>query len=113
MDFSQFMSQQGLYIAAGLYVLGMIIKKMTVIPDWVIPWILIAGGIAASCLSIEGGFTIENIIQGIFSAGAAVLTNQTIKQTRSRKPGDAFLSNKGYNEPQEGIEIQEDGSEKE
>lgn len=113
MEFSQFMTQQGIYIAAGLYVLGAIIKKTTFVPDWVIPWVLIACGIAASCLSIDGGFTIENIIQGIFSAGTAVLANQAVKQTISREPGEAFLSSKGYNEPQEGVELQDNGSKEE
>jgi|GEM_PF-633455 len=108
MDFTQFIVQQGLYIAAGLYVLGLIIKNVPFIPDWVIPWILIGGGIAAAGLSMEGGFTIHNIIQGIFAAGAAVLTNQTYKQSSQREPGKIYMNNVGYNVPQEGVEIQDE-----
>ena len=104
MDFSQFMVQQGLYIAAGLYVLGTLIKNTPFLPDWVIPWILIACGIVAAGFSMDGGFTMKNIVQGIFAAGAATLTNQTWKQSTKREPGTVYLNNVGYNIPQEGVE---------
>lgn len=111
MDFTQFIVQQGLYIAAGLYVLGMLIKKVPFIPDWLIPWILIACGITATGLSMEGGFSIQNIFQGIFAAGAAVLVNQTYKQSSKREPGLSYMNRVGYNAPQEGIEITGEGDE--
>lgn len=107
MDFSQFIVQQGLYIAAGLYVLGVFFKNTPAIPDWVIPWILIACGIIAAGISMEGGFTFQNIIQGVFAAGAATLTNQAWKQTIKREPGTMFLNHTGYNLPQEGEELSE------
>lgn len=107
MDFSQFIVQQGIYIAAGLYVLGVLIKNTPVIPDWVIPWILIACGIIAAGFSMEGGFTIQNIIQGVFAAGAATLTNQAWKQSIKREPGTMFLNHTGYNLPQEGVALPE------
>jgi hypothetical protein len=110
-DFTQFLVQQGVFIAAGLYVLGSIIKRAPFVPDWLIPWILLICGPIAACLSMEGGFIVENVFQGIFVAGAAVLTNQVWKQTRAQEPGKNYLNNVGYNEPQEGITLNESGNE--
>ncbi len=109
MEFTQLIAKQGLYIAAGLYVLGLIIKNVPMIPDWVITWILIACGIVAAGFSMEGGFSVENVIQGVFAAGAAVLTNQTFKQSSKREPGKTYMNHFGYNIPQEGVEIKNEG----
>jgi hypothetical protein len=87
MDFMQFIIQEGLIIAAGLYVIGVIIKGIPNIPNWIIPFVLVALGVLAAGFSMEGGFTIANILQGIFAAGAAVLVNQGIKQV-SERDGD-------------------------
>jgi hypothetical protein len=87
MDFMQFIIQEGLIIAAGLYVIGVIIKGIPNIPNWIIPFVLVALGVLAAGFSMDGGFTIANILQGIFAAGAAVLVNQGIKQA-SERDGD-------------------------
>lgn len=110
-DFTQFMVQQGIFIAAGLYVLGAFIKRAPFVPDWLIPWILVLCGPIAACLSMEGGFTVYNVFQGIFAAGAAVLTNQVWKQTREQEPGKNYMNNVGYNEPQEGVKLSDGTSE--
>lgn len=88
MDFMQFIIQEGLIIAAGLYVIGMIIKGIPKIPDWLIPFVLVALGVVAAGFSMDGGFTIGNIIQGVFAAGAAVLVNQGIKQAAKHNEDD-------------------------
>lgn len=110
-DFTQFMVQQGIFIAAGLYVLGAIIKRAPFVPNWLIPWILLVCGPIAAGLSMEGGFTVNNIFQGIFAAGAAVLTNQVWKQTLEQEPGKDYMNNIGYNEPQEGVKLSGGGTE--
>jgi len=58
---------------------------------------------------MEGGFSIENVIQGVFAADAAVLTNQTFKQSSKREPGKTYMNHFGYNIPQEGVEIMNEG----
>jgi len=88
MDFSSLLVEQGVIIAAALYVVGMIIKKIPHIPNWLIPVILTVLGILAACLSMSEGLTVNNICQGIFAAGAAVLTNQTVKQIKGRNNTD-------------------------
>lgn len=85
MDFISLLVDQGIAISAALYVTGMIIKKIPHIPNWSIPGILTVLGILAAVFSMDGGFTVHNICQGIFAAGAAVLTNQTIKQVKNCK----------------------------
>lgn len=110
-DFTQFLVQQGVFIAAGLYVIGAIIKRASFVPNWVIPWILLVCGPIAAGFSMPGGFTVENIFQGIFAAGAAVLTNQVWKQTKEQEPGKDYLNNVGYNEPQEGVELSDEDTE--
>ncbi len=85
MDFMSFIVEQGLVIAAALYVVGEIFKRIPQFPDWLIPVMLMVLGILAAGFSLNGGFHVENIMQGVFAAGAAVLANQTIKQVSKRE----------------------------
>lgn len=82
MDFVGLLVDKGVGIAAALYVVGMIIKKIPHVPNWLIPIILTVLGILAAGFSMSGGFSIHNICQGVFATGAAVLTNQTVKQIK-------------------------------
>lgn len=100
MDFVTLMVEGGVFIAAGLYVVGLMLKKTPIVPDWVIPWALAGLGIVAAGFSMEGGFTVENILQGLFACGAAVWGNQAYKQTTLREPGEKFMNLFGSNEDQ-------------
>lgn len=81
----QFLSENMYVAAVALYIIGVIIKKIPQIPDWVIPFVLCALGILAGVLLI--GVPAGNVdgyvngsIQGVLAAGAAVLINQGYKQ---------------------------------
>lgn len=66
-----------------LYFLGFIMKRTEQLPDWLIPWLIIALGILFAVLLV--GLTPEGILQGILIAGATVLTHQLYKQTTERE----------------------------
>lgn len=109
MDFMKFLVEQGVIIAAGLYVFGVFLKKAPFMPDWLIPFILTVLGVAAAGFSMEGGFTVNNILQGIFAAGAAVLANQMHKQAATQDVGDGF-ADIAEQRPGEDEETDESGS---
>lgn len=77
MDFMKFIVEQALILIPVLYVLGMFLKASKV-PDNFIPLVLLAIGIVLAFLLI--GFTVQAFIQGVLVAGAAVFSNQIIKQ---------------------------------
>ena len=94
MDFSTFIFEQALILIPALYVLGMILKEWNVISDNWIPTILLVVGIAGALaiMGVSGSSTPEEItqgvVQGILVTGAAVYTNQLIKQYRKTIPDD-------------------------
>lgn len=87
MDYTQFIKAELLVLVPVLYVLGMVLKKAEQIKDNYIPFILTGVGLAMSCLYVLGteGVTAVSIFtavaQGVLCTGAAVLTNQYIKQS--------------------------------
>lgn len=99
MDFTRFLIQQGIIIAAVLYIIGTFLKRTPFVPDWLIPYILTVLGAVAAGFTMAGGFTAENIFQGIFAAGAAVLTDQMQKQASLKSVGDAFAAVAAKSEP--------------
>lgn len=90
MDFMNYITQSGLIIAAGLFVVGLLIKPASFIPDWLIPELLLVLGILAAGFSMDGGFTVTNILQGVFATGAAVLVNQVGKQVVTQDVGTKY-----------------------
>lgn len=64
-----------------LYVVGLFIKKIPKVPDWIIPIALLILSVIAAPLIV--GFTVYGFIQGVLCAGAAVFGNQIFKQTVS------------------------------
>ena len=78
---SQFLSENMYIVAAALYVLGIFLKAVPRIPNWVIPFALTAVGIGFGVLLIgaPGG-----VLQGILAAGLAVLVNQGYKQVKEQ-----------------------------
>lgn len=83
MDILQFINNGALILVPILYVIGMLIKGIPQIKDWLIPFILLAFGIIGAIALL--GFSLASIFQGILVSGAAVYTNQLIKQGIERK----------------------------
>lgn len=79
MEYTQFITEKGLVLIAVVYVLGMVLKGTKKIPDAAIPIILLPIGILLSMWSFGKGP--DAVIQGVLITGAAVYTNQLIKQT--------------------------------
>lgn len=65
-----------------LYIIGMFLKKIPKLADWLIPWILLGLGMLGGFFLAE--MSIKGIIQGILVAGASVFTNQLYKQTKKK-----------------------------
>ncbi|MCY6372476.1 phage holin family protein [Clostridium ganghwense] len=83
MDLMKYVTEQALILIPVLYVLGIIIKNIPNIPDWVIPWIILMVSIVLSVLILE--INVQAVIQGILVAGVTVLSNQLVKQTTKKK----------------------------
>lgn len=79
MDFAKYITQNALILVPALYIIGMIVKNTEEIKDKYIPVILLVLGIAGT-IGIMG-FSVNSIIQGVLVTGAAVYTNQLIKQS--------------------------------
>lgn len=79
MDFQNYISDQALILIPVIYILGLFLKKSTVVKDKYIPLILLFFGIALSLLLV--GLNVQGVIQGILVSGTAVFANQIIKQS--------------------------------
>lgn len=77
---------QALILIPALYVLGIMLKQSGKIKDWTIPFILLPLGIVGA-ISLMG-LNANAIIQGILTTGAAVLSNQLIKQSIDKREQD-------------------------
>ncbi len=62
-----------------LYIIGVFLKKIPKLADWIIPWILLGLGIIGAFFL--AGMSFDGILQGILIAGVTVLANQLYKQT--------------------------------
>ena len=78
---TSFLAENMYIVAAALYVLGVFLKAIPKIPNWVIPFVLTAAGVAFGLLIIGGP---DGVLQGILAAGLAVLVNQGYKQIRDQ-----------------------------
>lgn len=83
MDFTQYIAQNALILVPVLYIIGMIIKNTEEIKDKYIPIILLVLGILGAVGIM--GVSVDSIIQGILVTGAAVYTNQLIKQSSQKE----------------------------
>lgn len=82
MDFMKFITEQALILVPALYVIGLILKNSSV-KDKFIPIVLLILGIGGSIALI--GLSAQAIIQGILVTGAAVFSNQLIKQVQKEE----------------------------
>ncbi|GAA0122171.1 MAG: phage holin family protein [Clostridium argentinense] len=83
MDIMSFITEKALVLIPVLYIIGMMLKNTSKIPDWTIPWILLIVGIVCSVGLL--GFNMEAIIQGVLVTGTTVYTNQLFKQSTVKK----------------------------
>lgn len=83
MEIMEYIVSGALILIPVLNVIGMIVKKIKVIPDEFIPLILLVFGVAG-CFGILG-FSAASAVQGVLVTGAAVYGNQVIKQLKSVK----------------------------
>lgn len=74
-----YMVEQALILLPVLWIIGAVIKHTPLIPDWLIPYILLAFGAAGGLLAVSAD--ISGAVQGILAAGLAVLGHQLVKQT--------------------------------
>ena len=77
MDFMNFILDQALILIPVLYLIGSFLKISNV-DDKYIPLTLLVISVILAMLMI--GFTVDGFIQGVLVAGAAVFTNQLVKQ---------------------------------
>lgn len=83
MEFVKFIIENALILVPALYVIGLILKGTEKIGDKYIPVILLVFGIAGAVALL--GFNINAVIQGILVTGAAVYTNQLLKQVNKNQ----------------------------
>lgn len=83
MEFINYITESALILIPVIFIIGTILKGTEKVSDKYIPIILLPIGIILSMLLI--GFNIEGLIQGILVNGAAVYTNQLIKQSNKQE----------------------------
>lgn len=80
MDFTKYLVENALVLVPVLYIIGLILKGLQMIPDKYIPVILLIIGILMACLLL--GFNVQAIIQGILVVGVTVYANQLLTQLK-------------------------------
>ena len=80
MDFLSYITENALILIPVLVVIGQIIKNIQLIDNKWIPLILLPLGVAGAMAL--GGWTVDAAIQGVLVAGAAVYSNQIVKQMK-------------------------------
>ena len=82
MDFMNYIAENALVLIPVIYIVGMFLKELEGVSDKYIPFVLMFVSIAFSVAML--GLNVDSIIQGILIAGATVLSNQLIKQSKKR-----------------------------
>lgn len=85
MEILDFIIDEGLIMIPVLYVLAEFIKGTEVMKNKYIPILLLAISIILTPLVLKTGYNADNIVQAILVAGATVLGNQLLKQSRSEE----------------------------
>ena len=81
MDILSYITEHALILIPVLVVIGQIIKNIQVIDNKWIPLILLPLGVVGAMAL--GGWTVDATIQGVLVTGAAVYSNQIVKQLKS------------------------------
>lgn len=80
MDFFSYITEHALILIPVLVVIGQIIKNIQVIENKWIPLILLPLGVVGAMAL--GGWTVDAAVQGVLVTGAAVYSNQIVKQMK-------------------------------
>ncbi|NFH90901.1 holin [Clostridium botulinum] len=83
MEFINYITESALILIPVVFIIGAVLKGTERVSDKYIPIILLPIGVVLAMLLI--GFNIEGFIQGILVTGAAVYTNQLIKQSNKQE----------------------------
>ena len=84
LEISQYILPEVAIVVVALWVLGYFLKSTPLLPNWLIGWILMAAGIAAtSAIMLE--ISIHSVIQGVLTSWIAVGGHQLFKQTTEKK----------------------------
>ena len=83
MDFISYITENALILIPVLVIIGQIVKGIEKLDNKWIPLILLPLGIVGAMAL--GGWTVEGAIQGVLVAGAAVYSNQIVKQLKVEK----------------------------
>lgn len=78
MEILNLITENALIFIPVIYIIGMMLKGLEKVQDKFIPLILLPIGVALAMLSM--GLCVEAFIQGVLVVGAAVYTNQLVKQ---------------------------------
>ena len=78
MDFLKYITENAIILVPVLYIIGNILKGTELLKDKYIPVVLTPIGIAFSIAII--GVNAQAVVQGILVTGAAVYSNQLLKQ---------------------------------
>ena len=81
MDILKYIVAEGLVMVPVLFVIGEIVKGTELLVNKWIPLVLLGTSLIMTPL-VLGGYTANNLVQAILLAGAAVYSDQIIKQTR-------------------------------
>lgn len=79
MNLTDYIIKDAYILIPALYVIGLFIKSIPFIADWLIPWILLVLGVVGGFFL--AGMNLNGILQGVSVAGIAVFGNQLYKQT--------------------------------
>ena len=83
---TEFVSQGTAALIPALWIPGAALKATPKVPDWLIPYLLTAAGMAlAAALGAASAPLVENLLRGILAAGLAVYGDQLAKQARERE----------------------------
>jgi hypothetical protein len=92
MDLMSYIVNQAYILIPVLYIIGVFLKRIPNLKDWLIPWILLGlGMIGGFFLS---GMQIGGILQGVLVTGVTVFANQVYKQTVVKSKEDEGVTDK-------------------
>lgn len=79
-DLLSYVNEYALILIPVLYILGMILKGLVIVPDKYIPLVLLIFGILGA-MGMNGA-NMDSVIQGILVTGVTVYTNQLVIQSK-------------------------------
>jgi len=87
MDLMDYIVSESYILIPVLYVIGVLLKKIPNLKDWLIPWILLGIGMLGGFFL--AGMQLSGVLQGVLVTGVTVLGNQLYKQTMVKSNEDS------------------------